>query len=95
MPRQTLGSNSIGARIMSKRAFPLAEAASGTKANVVALRGGNEFQARVTSMGLFVGCRIEVLIGGSEGRMIVAVGDTRIALGHGMAEKVMVKEASW
>lgn len=79
---------------MSTKAFPLAEAANGTKAIVVALRGGNEFQSKVTSMGLYVGCQIEALIGGSEGRMIVAIGDTRIALGHGMAEKIMVRGAA-
>ena len=58
---------------------------------MVALRGGGEFQGRVTSMGLFVGCEVEVLIDGSEGRMILATGDTRMALGHGMAGKVMVR----
>lgn len=94
LPRQTLGGTRPGAYTMSEKAFPLAEATNGTKATVVALRGGSEFQGKVTSMGLFVGCRVEVLIGGSEGRMIVAVGDTRIALGHGMAEKVMVRGAA-
>ena len=79
---------------MNSKAIPLAGVATGAKATVVSLRGGGDFQSRVTSMGLFVGCQVEVLVGGSGGRMIVAVGDTRIALGHGMAEKVMVKGAS-
>jgi Fe2+ transport system protein FeoA len=78
---------------MASATIPLGEAETGTKATVVAFRGGGDFQARVTSMGLFVGCRLEVLIGGG-GRVIVAVGDTRIALGHGMAEKVIVRPLS-
>jgi len=41
-------------------------------------------------MGLFVGCEVEVLGGGNGGRMVLATGDTRIALGHGMADKVLV-----
>lgn len=79
---------------MHNKAIPLANVSASTKATVAALRGGSGFQTRITSMGIYVGCRVEVLIGGSEGRMIVAVGDTRIALGHGMAEKIMVRTAS-
>jgi len=69
----------------------LAEATGGTRAIVIALRGGGEFQERVISMGLYVGCVVEVLIGGDGGRMLLAVGDTRISMGHGVAEKVMVR----
>jgi ferrous iron transport protein A len=58
---------------------------------VIALRGGGAFQERIISMGLFVGCIAEVLIGGDGGQMLLAVGDTRIAIGHGMAQKVIVR----
>jgi Fe2+ transport system protein FeoA len=70
---------------------PLTEVGSQTRVRVIALRGGRDFQERVSSMGLYVGCEVEVLINGAEGRMIIAVKDTRIALGHGMAEKVVVR----
>ena len=73
------------------KSLTLAETPGGTRVRVVALRGGRAFQERVISMGLHVGCEAEVMIGEGEGRMILAVGDTRIALGHGMANRIMVK----
>jgi Fe2+ transport system protein FeoA len=76
---------------MSRRAISLAEAAVGTTATVMALRGGAGFQDRVVGMGLHAGSNVEVLVAGEQGRMLVAVGDTRIALGHGMAEKIIVR----
>ncbi len=75
-----------------KKSIPLTEAKDGTHVAVVALRGGGSFQEKVSSMGLYAGCKVEVLVRGSEGRMLIAVNDTRIALGHGMAEKVIVRE---
>lgn len=69
---------------------PLSTLHSGSRGTVIALQGGGGFQERVTDMGLFVGCEVEVLGGGDGGRMLLAVGDTRIALGHGMADKVLV-----
>ncbi|AKJ64853.1 FeoA family protein [Kiritimatiella glycovorans] len=73
------------------KSFPLAEAEDGARLTVLALRGGAGFQERISSMGLYIGCKADVLIGGDDGRMVLAVGDTRIALGHGMAQKVIVK----
>lgn len=79
---------------MKAKAIPLAELATGDHATVIALRGGGEFQERMISMGVFVGCKVGVLIAGDGGRMVLVTGDTRIALGHGMAEKVMVRQLS-
>ncbi len=76
---------------MSRRVIPLTETSGGSRATVIALRGGGDFQQRVIGMGLFVGCEVKVLIGGDGGRLLLAVGDTRISMGHGMAEKVMVR----
>ncbi|NQU38796.1 MAG: ferrous iron transport protein A [Lentisphaerae bacterium] len=67
----------------------------GRKACVLALRGGGEFQHRVLSMGLSIGCDVEVLHGdggdSDGGAVIVRAGHTRLMLGHGMAEKVIVR----
>jgi Fe2+ transport system protein FeoA len=76
---------------MRERATPLAQITGGRQATVVALRGGGKFQERAAGMGLYVGCVVEVLIGGDGGRMLLATGDTRITMGHGMAESVMVR----
>ena len=62
----------------------------GTKAAVVSLEGGKAFQERISGMGLNPGCQIKVLSSGLAGPVLIAVGETRIALGKGMLEKIMV-----
>ena len=78
-----------------KKTLRLNDLPVGQKASVLALRGGGEFQHRVLSMGLSRGCDGEVMHGdGSEadgGAVIVRAGHTRLMLGHGMAEKVIVR----
>jgi Fe2+ transport system protein FeoA len=67
----------------------------GERGCVLALRGGREFQQRIVSLGLRVGCEIEVLQKGSaddgDGPVVVRSGDTRLMVGHGMAEKIVVR----
>jgi ferrous iron transport protein A len=76
---------------MSQTPRPLSELRAGTRGRVVALAGGRHFQLRLVNMGMGVGSEIEVLHGGSGvGPTLVAVGETRLALGHGMADKVLV-----
>ena len=79
-----------GMAAMNDGVLPLSTLRSGNRGTVIALQGGGGFQERITSMGLFVGCEVEVLGGGDGGRMVLATGETRIALGHGMADKVLV-----
>lgn len=64
----------------------------GQTARVVTLEGGHVFRERVSSMGLRPGARVEVLRRGRATPLLVAVGHARLALGHGMSEKVKVKE---
>ncbi len=62
------------------------------KAFVVALIGGRSLQNRLISMGLNVGSPVEVIrpANGNSGPALVAAGDARIAIGRGMAAKIMV-----
>ena len=75
---------------MSTMTKTLADLRTGEKGIVVALGGGGEFQRRITSLGIYIGCEIEVRGGGSAGGILVAVGDSRIALGCGMARKILI-----
>ena len=70
----------------------LNQAAAGLRGTVVALAGGTRFQERVVSMGLDIGREVEVLQASCNGNgpVRLAVGETRLALGHGMAGKVMI-----
>ena len=69
---------------------------SGSGACVIGLRGGRDFQQRIQSMGLSVGSEFEVMHsnGGESDRggVVVRVGDTRLMIGHGMAQKVIVHQ---
>ena len=71
---------------------PLSRIPAGRKVTVVALAGGHAFQNRLVSMGLNVGSTLELMHSGNGrgGPTLVAVGEVRLAIGHGMAEKVLV-----
>lgn len=65
---------------------------AGQKGTVVALNGGYEFQTRLVSMGVHIGCDIKVLHSGNGrgGPTLVAIGDSRLAIGYGMLDRVLV-----
>lgn len=64
---------------------------AGKEVTVISLDGGDCFMQRVASMGLRSGSRVRVLQGGvSGGPVLLAAGETRLAIGHGMAEKITV-----
>jgi len=74
------------------RVRPLSRVPPGRSATVVALAGGRAFQSRLVSMGLNVGCGVTVIRSSnpSGGPTLIAMGGTRLAIGYGMAEKIMV-----
>jgi len=69
--------------------------ASGATGRIIALRGGREFQHRIQSMGLSIGSEVSVIqnndVEGEHGGVVVRVGDTRLMIGHGMANKIVVR----
>lgn len=71
---------------------PLSRLKNNEKGVVLALEGGRRFVHRMTGMGLNVGSRVDVIQSGDgqHGPTLVATGETRLAIGHGMAEKIMI-----
>jgi ferrous iron transport protein A len=61
----------------------------GTPVRIVALNGGKGLALRLTELGLNVGTEIRV-VQRQGGGLLVARGESRIALGGGMAAKVLV-----
>ena len=53
--------------------------------------GGSGAQVRLATMGLRSGDEVEVITNRGEGQIVVAVNTTRLALGRGIANKIMVK----
>jgi len=73
-------------------ASPLTAAPTNAPLRVVAIEGGRGFHHRLIGMGLNVGSVLTVMhgAGGGGGPTLIAVGDTRLAIGHGMAERILV-----
>jgi ferrous iron transport protein A len=69
---------------------PLSDLEIGERGVVRQLRGGREFTSRVTALGFTIGIEVTVLQNYGRGPIIVAVRDTRVALGWGEALKVQV-----
>lgn len=64
---------------------------SGGVGTVVAINTENELQGRLMGMGLFVGVRFRLLQGGKARPLLLAVGDTRIALGSELGRCILVE----
>lgn len=72
------------------RPFPLAMADQGAQMRIVALRAGRELDRRLRDMGLSPGVELKVQQRQPGGALVVMCGGTRLALGGGMAHKIMV-----
>ena len=70
--------------------MPLAIAKSGERLVIADIMGGTHARERLASMGLRRGDFLEVINNDGFGRLIVGHGTTRMALGRGMAQKIMV-----
>jgi ferrous iron transport protein A len=91
--RPTLGSESamdMTPTRTERGAFPLMLAGDGESLRIAALNGGRGFVFKMTEMGLPVGSELTVVHRDRGGSIVVARNDTRIALGAGMAHRIMV-----
>lgn len=66
----------------------------GATAVVRELDGGNEFSGRLAAMGLVLGAALQVMQNSGKGPMLVRVRDTRLALGRGEAQRILVERVS-
>jgi len=69
--------------------IPLAELPVGTLARLVEIRGGRQLARRLLALGLRIGSEIQVLHQRGSG-LVVLHGDTRVALGGGIVDKLRV-----
>ncbi|MBW1740467.1 MAG: transcriptional repressor [Deltaproteobacteria bacterium] len=73
------------------RLMPLSFAQEGERGIVEEFLGGAGAQLRLATIGLRRGDEVEVITNSGEGQLVVAVNSTRLALGRGIARKIMVK----
>ncbi len=82
----------MGERTVAKTLTPLTELEPGMYVRVSEVNGGNKLRARLCALGLTPGTPVEIVSVGS-GPVIVKVLDSRLMIGRGMAEKVLVRRA--
>ena len=68
----------------------LGDAKVGERVIIKQLRGGKDFTSRVAALGFTLGAVITILQNYGRGPVIVALRDSRVALGRGEAVKVLV-----
>lgn len=69
----------------------LSQANPGDKVVIVSIQGGRNLCQRLNAMGLMPRERIEVVHTGDPGPFVVKVKDSRVVLGTGMAEKIIIQ----
>ncbi|MDR1924984.1 MAG: ferrous iron transport protein A [Planctomycetaceae bacterium] len=78
----------------SKKVIYLSTFPQGEVGTIVDMTADTELQGRLMGMGMFVGTRFKLLQGGhsSQKPLLVAIGETRIALGTEIAKTILVEK---
>ncbi len=71
---------------------PLSNLRPGESGVVINLQGGPNFRSRLYAMGLSPGATVQVVNVYNPGPVVVEVGGARLALGRGMASRVLVRK---
>lgn len=77
---------------ISTHSFPLSMATEGEWVQVMTVVGGKNMHKRLFAMGITDGSELEVINRQTENGIVIRYGETRWAIGHGMAHKIMVKK---
>lgn len=78
---------------MTERIMPLSMAGAGKPLTVIGINGGCGLQWRMADMGLIRGANVMVVNGCHPGPVLIDIRGSRLGLGFGVAQKIMVKEA--
>jgi len=75
---------------------PLAMLSANEEAVIITLAGGKGLVRRLSEMGFTHGTKVKVLYSGNPGPVLVSIRGSRVALGRGVAMKIIVnpREAS-
>jgi len=72
----------------------LTDVRPGEKVLVAEVDGGHRVTSRLSDLGIFAGTEIELIRGNGHGPVIIRIGPSRLALGRGVAEKIVVDRIS-
>ena len=78
---------------MPNGGMPLAMASPGRLLTVIGINVGWGLQRRLADMGLIPGVQIRVMNGQCAGPVLIDLRGSRLGLGRGVAQKILVKES--
>jgi Fe2+ transport system protein FeoA len=78
-----------------KKVIPLSTIQSGKTVKLVNIEAGRGLNSRLAAMGLLPNMEITVLNNGHPGPFVISVKGSRIMLGRGMADKIMVNSCDY
>lgn len=73
---------------------PLNAVGEGTDVVIRSFDGGHAFLARVAALGLIPGSEVRVVANRGRGPVLLQARDTRVAVGRGMAHRILVEMKS-
>ncbi len=76
---------------MKKASVPLSKITAGSKAIIDHIDAGSGARDHLINLGLTSGTEITLLKKGGPGPHLLLINETRLAIGHGMADKIMVR----
>jgi len=91
--RQEAASIQVEVTQMANQDMPLAMTRADEMVVVTGVRTGRGLQKRLADMGLTPGVQIRVINSGMPGPVLIDLRGTRVALGRGIALKILVREA--
>jgi ferrous iron transport protein A len=74
----------------SPTAVPLSSIMSNNRVRLVKINAGKNVKGRFLALGLIPGREIIILSNAGKGPLLIALGEGRMTLGRGMAEKILV-----
>ena len=77
---------------MKKNGYSLSSAPRNTKLVLVSVSAGKSINSRLADMGLIPGVILKLIQSHGKGPCVVAVGNTKMMLGKGMSDKIIVRE---
>ncbi len=78
--------------MVTNKSVSLSMVGSGQSARIRRMAGGHRFLSRLASLGFTPGARLQVVHNYGHGPIIVRLRDTRVALGRGEANKILVEQ---
>jgi Fe2+ transport system protein FeoA len=93
MTSKTMPSGMEPSATGTKNGVTLGAVRNGESVEIKRMRGGHHFLSRLASLGFTPGAQLKVVQNYGRGPIIVSVRDTRVALGRGEAEKILVCQA--